>query len=70
MKFLSQSSSPDSEANTEDGDFQIDTSLPKYLIQPSKKGEFSDFLEDVMEDKNETGAGYDSDDNAEEFACH
>ena len=57
----------DSEADNNDEQFLINTSLPNYLIKPHKKGDSSDFIVDVQEDDVETGAGYDSDGNADEL---
>ena len=57
----------DSEANKEPDNLHVATHLPNYLINPSKKGEATDFLSDVSEDGRETGLGYDSDDNADEI---
>jgi len=57
----------DSEANNNDEQFTISTSLPNYLIKPHKKGDTSDFIVDVQEDDIETEAGYDSDGNADEL---
>ena len=56
----------DSVADNNDEQFIINTNLPNYLIKPHKKGDSSDFIGDVLEDDIETGAGYDSDDNADE----
>ena len=56
----------DSEANTQPDNIYVFTDLPNYLINPSKKGELTDFLSDVSEDNRETGFGYDSEDVADE----
>ena len=61
-----QETTGDSEANTQPDNIYVFTDLPNYLINPSKKGEVTDFLSDVSEDNRETGLGYDSEDVADE----
>jgi len=62
-----QPTTADSEANNEPENVHVVTHLPNYLINPSKKGDVTDFLSDVSEDGRETGIGYDSDDNADKI---
>ena len=57
----------DSVADNNDEQFLINTNLPNYIIKPHKKGDSSDFIDDVVEDDVETGAGYNSDGNADEL---
>ena len=47
----------DSVADNNDEQFLINTNLPNYIIKPHKKGDSSDFIDDVLEDDVETGAG-------------
>ena len=46
----SRPTSPVSEADSEQSDFQLDTNLPNYLLQQCKKGDVSDFLGDVTDE--------------------
>ena len=47
----------DSEANSQPNNMHVDTELPNYLINISKKEEVTDFLCNVLEDKKESGLG-------------
>ena len=63
----SQSTTIDSEAHEEPTNLHALESLPNYLINPSKKDDVTDdFMGDVSEENRETGAGYDSNEDANE----
>ena len=62
-----QPTTADSEANDEPENVHVVTHLPNYLINPSKKGDTTNFLSNVSEDCRETGLGYDSNNSANEI---
>ena len=62
-----QSTTIDSEAYEEPTNLHALESLPNYLINPSKKDDVADgFMGDVSEEDQETGAGYDINEDANE----
>jgi len=62
-----QPSSPDSTGNGDSISLELNQSLPNYLLETVNKGNNVDLMVDVNEDNNESGAGYDSDGDAEEL---
>ena len=62
-----QPSSPDSTGNGDSIPLELYQALPNYLLETVNKGNNVDLMVDVNEDKNESGAGYDSYGDAEEL---
>ena len=57
----------DYEAHNEPENLPVVADLSNYLINPTKKGDNSNFLCNVLEDNNKADIGYDSDNNTAEF---
>ncbi len=54
----------DSEGNNEPDKLHVERNIPKYLTESQCKDDHTECLTNLAEDKNETGLGYDSNEDA------